>query len=94
MTLNLNNNAKQFLRGQYSYVLATLRFAILLLSRAYSHLNVNYLPPLSSARAPAGLCSNIVFHTTVISRDPQKEQGIYGSARVFCILPSNQLKRH
>jgi hypothetical protein len=36
MSPRLNNNAKQFLLGRYSYVLTTLRFAILLLSRASS----------------------------------------------------------
>ena len=58
-----------------------------------SHLDVNYLPPLSSARVPAGLYRSALVTSRSFFQDSRKSKELLERARLSQ-LPTYQLKRH
>lgn len=75
MTLHVRDNAKTRRRRRYSYV--TLRFAIVLLSRAFSISTSIVRRPFSSARAPAGL-SSALFLPRSFRRNTERARNYSG----------------
>jgi hypothetical protein len=89
MTLNLNNNAKQFRQGRYSYVLATLRFAIrdsVIVACIFPSQLQLLAALVICARTGRTFCQRHL-HITVISTDSRKSKELRERARLL-LLPS------